>query len=92
MNAVPIWAAAAAGGWPPRGAWAFLRHLEARLPPQAVHTVAAEHVALALEEDPDRAVAVPRILCGQRRNRPHHIRVAGDELRDVADRGSGDGE
>src|SRR5687767_4264740 len=51
------------GGHPPTRP--FLRHLEALRPPQAVHPVGAQHVALALEEDPDRAVAVPWVLRGQ---------------------------
>ena len=49
----------------------LLRHLQALLPPQPIHAVGAQRVALALEEDPDRAIAVPRILRGQRPHRRH---------------------
>ncbi len=40
-------------------------HLEAGLPPEPVGPVDSQHVAGALQEDPDAAVTVPRILPGQ---------------------------
>lgn len=57
----------------------FLGHLEPVLAPQPVHPVGPQRVALALEEDPDGAIAVPRILRRQGLHRRHDARIAGDE-------------
>jgi hypothetical protein len=45
----------------------FPRHLQLLLAPQAIPPISAEHMALAFKKDPDGAIAVPRILRGQRR-------------------------
>jgi hypothetical protein len=70
----------------------FARHLQPGVPPQAIHSVRAEHVATALQEDPNGPIAVPRVLS---RERPHwydHRRVSRHEAGQVAERGPSDGE
>jgi hypothetical protein len=61
----------------------FLGHLEALLAPQAIHPIGPEHVACALEKDPNRAIAVARILSGQRAEGGQHGRIACDQPRHI---------
>jgi len=62
----------------------FSRYLQLTLPPQAMSSVGAHAVSLALQEDLDAAIAVPGILSRQLSHDDYSRRVTLDQTRLVA--------